>query len=216
MRLISITALLALTTGCVPLKHHDALSIVADGDSLTAGYYASPFGPGSYPAQLSTILGLPESQIHNIGVPGAKTSDLLKEHVQIADSLFEDGKDNWYVLLIGFNDFNTPVPTETTRANIQKIVAGRKARGFRVMILTNAPAELEGQQPGYASWRDSETVWILSGSSGADYVCNAGSEPDLADPLDVTLYSDGVHDTTEGYRRLASHVADCFDTVPQI
>lgn len=205
-------ALGLLVTGCAQApKQYGNVSIVPDGDSLTAGYYADPFGPGSYPSQLGTLLGIPGSQIHNIGVAGAKTSDLIKDHIAVADSLFEAGADNWYVLMIGFNDFNTPVPVETTRANIVQIVAGRKAVGFRVMILTNAPAELEGQQPGYPAWLESENVWILSGASGADYACNAGSQQDLSNPLDLTLYSDGLHDTTEGYRRLASHVADCFD-----
>lgn len=184
------------------------LFIVADGDSRTAGYHNS-LGPTSYPSQLAVMLDIPAIQGRNIGVAGAQTKDILSSHVILADSLYSPGSENWYVLWIGFNDLNNSVAQSTTLSNVAQIIAGRRSRGFRVMVLTETPADFVGESR-YEGWREIFNPWLLSGASGADFVCDSGSSSDLQDTADTNIFSDRLHLTTEGYRRVASVVSKCF------
>lgn len=108
------------------LKMGRGRSIVAFGDSITAGYGVE--ANQAYPEIVAQILGLP---IINRGVNGDTTATARQR-------LEEDviAEDPWMVIVeLGGNDFLTHVPKTTTASNLKVIVETLQARGSVVVLL---------------------------------------------------------------------------------
>lgn len=115
------------------LKSHFALSIIPavihDGDSLTAGGGAGNPVNSDYPYQMTSLITNAYRK-YNSGVGGAKSADLLADvALQVDEYITPLRRENVYLLWIGHNDLTNGVSAETIWANIQKLVAGRRAAG---------------------------------------------------------------------------------------
>lgn len=142
----SLAVLLAVCLSIVSLASAEAqdkqqdkpLKIIALGDSLTAGYGV---GPGeALPDRLEAALkarGL-AVRIVNAGVSGETAQDGL---ARLDWSL--DGDVDAAIVCFGGNDFLRGLPPATTRAAIDGLVGGIRARGLPVLLVgMRAPANM--------------------------------------------------------------------------
>ncbi|HXU34155.1 MAG TPA: GDSL-type esterase/lipase family protein [Thermoanaerobaculia bacterium] len=179
---------LALVAGCrreIPNLDSPGTTIVAFGDSITAGYGAD--GPGTtYPERLAERIGRP---VINAGVPGDTTADAL---ARIEPMLAENP---WLVIVeLGGNDLLQQVPIERTEANLSAIVE-------RLLAARTVPVLIEIHGP-------------FGGGRYADLFERLGDKyhvPVLEDALpeilsDRTLKSDEIHPNAAGYEKLAQAV----------
>ncbi len=106
------------------------LKIVALGDSLTAGYQLSP--GEAFPVQLQEALRARGHHIDviNAGVSGDTTSGGLS---RLDWSIPPDA--NAVIVELGANDALRGLPTETTRRNLDEIVAKLKQRGLNILLV---------------------------------------------------------------------------------
>lgn len=186
------------------------VNLIFDGDSLTVGFPSSLTDP--YPSKVGQRLGLSPSFITNLGVDGAKTSDVIATHVALADAAYNAALGtNWYILLIGVNDFLNGVPIATTQANIQTIIAGRQAKGFTTLVLSNTPQDYTGPggtPAGYEAWRNQMRAWYIAGSSGSTYFLNLGDVNTFQNVTDTLFFaSDQLHLTDLSYSLFGAAVA---------
>ncbi|QLE78302.1 arylesterase [Francisella sp. Scap27] len=100
-------------------------TIVAFGDSLTAGYGVND--TDNYPAQLSRLIDQP---VINMGISGETTSEAFAR----VDSVV--AKDPKLVLItLGGNDLKKKIPAQEAFANLKKIVEILHENGALVVIL---------------------------------------------------------------------------------
>lgn len=167
-----------------------ARPVLALGDSLTAGFGASP--GADYPSRLAARTGL---KVINGGVSGdtsaqalARLPELLRQKPQLV------------LVGIGGNDFLRRLPLTETRANITAIIAACRAAGARVMLIA-IPAPTLGaalgspsDHPLYAEIAATEKVPLLE---------------NLWSPIlgDSALKSDEIHANAAGYDRFAERLA---------
>lgn len=171
-----------------PVTNRDSRgsSVIAFGDSLTAGYGA---GPGEdYPSRLATLLGL---EIINAGVSGDTTEQAL---ARIDDDVL--ARDPKLVIVgLGGNDFLTSVPLASTEANLRSIVRKIHDRGAMVLLLGfRFPSLQNNYESMYARIAKEEGCALL---------------PDLLDGIlsDPKLKSDEIHPNASGYALIAERIA---------
>lgn len=105
-------------------KNPQGNTIVAFGDSLTAGYGVPDFD--NYPSQLSTKIN---ELVINMGVSGETTADALKRVdyvIQLNPKIV--------LITLGGNDLKKKVPAKVAFANLKKIVTKLQANGSLVVI----------------------------------------------------------------------------------
>lgn len=165
-------------------------TVLALGDSLTAGYGASQ--GADYPAQLAQITGW---KVINGGVSGdtseqalARLPDLMKHSPQLV------------IVSIGGNDFLRKRPESETRANISKILNQIKAARVPAVLVaipyftTGALFGSVSEHPLYDDLAKEHDVPLLKGA--------------WADILgDKDLKSDQIHGNDKGYRQFAEEMA---------
>ena len=190
-RFVQISALLAAAlTACSKTAPHAALpdgsTILALGDSLTAGYGAD--ATAAYPAVLAGFTGW---QIINGGVSGntsaqalARLPALMRRQPQLV------------LVSIGGNDFLRKVPEADTRSNIRQIVQQIKAAGVPAVLVavpyftTGALFGRLSEHPMYEELAAELNVPLLKGA--------------WAEVLgDKKLKSDQIHANAQGYRVFA-------------
>jgi lysophospholipase L1-like esterase len=195
------------------------LSIVCFGDSLTAGYQSpTPASPGitetPYGAFLSERLGGAAS-VRISGVCGELTSEMT---ARFHRDVIEEGPD-YAVILGGTNDLGWNVPPNEIRGNLVAMYEAALNAGIRPVAVTVPSLRVEGASDGFAedwvrdavSRRDTLNRMIqeFCGSKGVPVVDLFG---ETAEPgtryLDARYSNDGMHLTTEGYRRLADLLYD--------
>ena len=105
------------------------IQIAAFGDSNTAAFIVGP--AQGYPADLERLLRAKghDVVVTNGGVNGAKSAD----GVRTMDALVPAGTDI-AIVFFGRNDHRWGVKEETTRANIDAIVAHLRSRGIAVLL----------------------------------------------------------------------------------
>ncbi|TVQ55370.1 MAG: arylesterase [Rhodobacteraceae bacterium] len=121
---------LACALLAAPLAAADEVRIVALGDSLTHGYGLPP--EEAFPVQLETWLrenGAPEARVINAGVSGDTTAGGL---ARLEWSL-QEGADALIVAL-GGNDLLRGIDPESSRENLDAILAEAGARGLPVLL----------------------------------------------------------------------------------
>jgi acyl-CoA thioesterase-1 len=164
-------------------------SIIAFGDSLTAGYGAAP--GEDYPSRLSSILGL---TILNAGKSGDTTESAL---VRLdADVLARDPR--IVILGLGGNDFLGSVPIGTTEANLRTIIHKIQGAGAMVVLLGyRFPSLTANYEEMYERVAKDEGCLLI---------------PNLLHGIetDPSLKSDEIHPNARGYQLIAERVAGPF------
>jgi lysophospholipase L1-like esterase len=173
------------------LESHGS-SIIAFGDSLTAGYGANP--GEDYPSGLSKLIG---RDIINAGVSG-DTTDTALARID-GDVLQRDPR--IVIVGLGGNDFLRGSTAESAETNLRTIVQRIHASGAMVVLLGfNFPS--------------------LTANWGKMYKRVAADEgclliPDLLDGIigDPSLKSDEIHPNAKGYALMAERVAGPMRTL---
>jgi lysophospholipase L1-like esterase len=181
----------AVSPAATPLfDPNDPPTIVAFGDSLTAGIGASP--DQSYPAQLSRLLGVP---VINAGRSGERSD----EGVQRLPSILAQYKPDLLILEEGANDLLASRSHRSIAANLVKMVETAKKSGVRVLLLGFPDPDLLDLSLG----SDLDFYDQVARRTGAYYL------PDLFGEVitDETLLSDDfVHPNAKGYRLIAEKI----------
>lgn len=161
-------------------------SIIAYGDSLTAGFGAE--AGEDYPSQLSKRLGV---TLINAGVSGDTTESALARID--SDVLTRDPR--IVIVGLGGNDFLRGVPLPATEANLRTIVRRIKGAGAMVVVLGfRFPSFNANYEAMYERVADDERCLLVTGVlSGI-----------LTDPA---LKSDEIHPNARGYALMAERIA---------
>ena len=165
-------------------------TIVAFGDSLTAGVGAPP--GKSYPDQLSKLLGVP---IVNAGRSGERTD----EGIRRLPAVLTQYKPDLLILEEGANDLLASRSRRQIAANLVKMVDLAKKTGAKVLLLGFPDPDLLELSLG----SDLDLYEKVAERTGVAYL------PDLfGDVLtDEELVSDDfVHPNAKGYRRIAEKI----------
>ncbi len=169
--------------------------LVAFGDSLTAGYGA-PAG-SSYPDYLQKLIDAKNLPWHviNAGISGDTTTDGLARLPTVLEY-----KPEIVILELGANDGLRGIPVESTRQNLQQIIAALKNSGATVVLagMTLPP----NYGPDYI--RPFERVFTgLAKRENLPLIpfllAGVGGHADL-------MQQDGLHPTAEGNRIVGQNV----------
>lgn len=164
-------------------------SIIAFGDSLTAGYGGGP--GGDYPTKLSATTGIP---IINAGVSGDTTESALARIEE--DVLSQDP--GIVIVGLGGNDYLRRVPIATTEENLRTIIRRIQERGAAVVLLGfKFPSINANYGAMYERIADDEGCLFV---------------PDLLDGIlsNPSLKSDEIHPNAAGYSVMAERIEGPF------
>ena len=167
--------------------------VLALGDSLTAGYGATP--EQSWPAMLAQLTGW---HVDNEGVNGDTSAGAL----QRAQALLAANHYDAVLVGIGGNDMLRGMPRQATKDNVSAIVRAALAHTpYVAVIATPAPEPLRA------------TVGSLSDAGFYEEVAQAEKALLLADVYstvlsDAALRSDRIHANAQGYAAMAQQLAD--------
>jgi lysophospholipase L1-like esterase len=161
-------------------------SIIAFGDSLTAGYGADP--GEDYPSRLSTLLGV---SVINAGVSGDTTESALARLE--TDVLSRDPR--IVIVGLGGNDFLRGAALPATEANLRAAVRKIQGAGAMVVLLGfRFPSLSANYEKMYERVAKEERCLLVPGVL-------AGI---LTDPA---LKSDEIHPNARGYALMADRIA---------
>jgi acyl-CoA thioesterase I len=161
-------------------------SVVAFGDSLTAGYGA---GEGEdYPSRLAAMSGIP---VVNAGRSGDTTESALQR--LDADVLERDPR--IVIVGLGGNDYLRGEPIAATEANLRTIVKRIQEKGAMVVLLGfRFPSLNANYQKMYERVAGEERCLLVDRSLKGI----------LTDPK---LRSDSIHPNAQGYALMAERIA---------
>lgn len=183
--------LIGLDRKCV-----ETLTVVAFGDSLTAGFQLA--AAQAFPAQLERRLvadGFPV-RVVNAGVSGDTTADGL---ARLDYALSE--KPDLVILELGANDMLRGVDPKVTRQNLEKMLAAIKEKGAAILLAGMKASGNYGEA--YRALFDAIYPELARAQSLSLY-------PFFLDGLDkdaALLQKDGLHPTAEGVGRIVAGVA---------
>lgn len=193
-----VLAIMMALGSAYPLRAAEArpaITIIAFGDSLTAGYLLN--ASEAFPAQLQMALqGRGHKvQVINAGVSGDTTAAGLERLSWALET-----KADAVIVELGGNDALRGIDPKETRANLDKIIAAIKADGTDVLI----------------------AGMIAPGNWGGTYAKEFNAIfPDLAKKYDAALYpfflegvalqsslmmSDGLHPTAQGVAEVVKRI----------
>lgn len=161
-------------------------SVIAFGDSLTAGYGAKP--GEDYPAHLSSMAGIP---IINAGVSGDTTDSALRR----LDRDVVSASPRIVLVGLGGNDYLRGVPITSTEENLRTIVRKIHDAGAMVVILGfRFPSLQVSYEKMYERVASDEKCLLI---------------PDMLDGIlsNQNLRSDAIHPNAAGYRVMAERVS---------
>lgn len=196
---LTLTPALALLAACGKKASGSALpagaTVLALGDSLTAGYGGTP-GQG-WPEQLATLTGW---QVVNEGVNGDTSAGALER----LGPLLQAQRFNAILIGVGGNDMLRGVDAAQTVRNLRALADAARAHSSHVALLaTPAPdalraaAGLLSDAPFYEGVAKEAQVLLLPGI--------------YAKVLsDRALRSDPIHANAAGYARIAERVAEAL------
>ena len=167
--------------------------IVCFGDSITQGYMVDP--RDSYPTRLSIHLG---EEVINLGVSGDTSFDGRARISQVLSI-----RPDLTVVEFGINDFLSETPVELCMDNLSAICTHLVDGGSRLAL---AGFKIPGFEPGPWPGMYQE----LARRHGAILI------EDIFDGISgrqECFLSDGLHPNQEGYRVIASKVAQALGTV---
>jgi lysophospholipase L1-like esterase len=161
-------------------------SVIAFGDSITAGYGAAP--SEDYPSRLSTLIGVP---VRNTGVDGDTTESALER----LDTDVLSGSPRLVIVGLGGNDFLRSVAIASTETNLRAIVRKIQGAGAMVVLLGfNFPSLGANYEAMYARVAREEGCLLVPGMLKGI----------LSDP---SLKSDEIHPNGRGYELMAQRVS---------
>ena len=168
-------------------------AVLALGDSLTAGYGATP--EASWPAQLAGLTGW---AVTNEGVNGDTSEGALSR----LGPLLAEQRFDAILVGIGGNDMLRGVPADRTRRHIAELLAQARAHTPHVaLIATPAPDAMRAavgalsDAPFYAELAREGQALLIPGV--------------YAEVLsDASLRSDRIHANARGYARIAQQIAE--------
>ena len=161
-------------------------SIVAFGDSLTAGYGAQP--GEDYPTTLSRLISAP---VINAGVSGDTTESALAR----IDNDVLSRNPRIVIVGLGGNDFLRGVSIATTEATLRTIVRKIQGSGAMVVLLGfRFPSLTANYESMYERVAGEEHCLLVDGVLRGI----------LTDP---SLKSDEIHPNARGYQKMADRIA---------
>lgn len=198
-RLRNITLALAL---CLPAAAQAETTIVALGDSLTAGY-GLPEGDGLVP-QLQTWLTAQGSDIKlvNAGVSGDTSAGGLS---RLDWSLTP--QTDALIVTLGGNDLLRGIQPSETRSNIDSIVKQATDRGLKVLIV---PMEAPGNfGPDYKA--DFDALYPAIATTHGAAITQPFFRllaPDATDPGQIAAFMqpDGLHPNKDGVAEIVARL----------
>jgi len=182
--------------------------IVCDGNSLTAGNGASS-SDYNYPNQLNRFLTALGAGIllHNVAVSGQTTPQMLSDVGTQVDPLFDPKFDrNVVVAWEGTNHLWVGATGQEAYQALVEYCAGRKAAGFRVLVLTVLP-----RADATTAFEDGR-IFVnanlrMNWRNYADGIVDVAADPRFLDIANETYYSkDRQHLNDNGYRVIAQLV----------
>lgn len=183
---------------------------VFDGDSLTFGTGSTP--GNDYPAQCMALLGGAwDSQ--NFGLASATIVDMESDGATQVDPYSRRvAPKNLLSCWGGTNDLFTD-SAATVWTNIQTYCNNRRARNWRVVLLTVLPRSAPGTPGDFETKRQALNTLIRAGYTGcADVLADVAADDrigDAGDEEDTTYYdADLVHLNDTGYGVVAEIVAE--------
>lgn len=192
-----LLALLAALSACGDAARFEPLPadsiVLAFGDSITHGTGAAR--GEDYPTRLAALSGW---RVHNAGIPGDTARAAT---ARIADALASTSA-ALAIIELGGNDFLRRRPSAEVKEDLRTIIRAARAAGAIPVLVAVPQSSVFGavtgrlrDDPIYAALADEENVLLI--------------EDALADVLsDAKLRSDLVHPNAEGYRILATQIAE--------
>jgi acyl-CoA thioesterase-1 len=193
---VSAPSILGADQKCV-----ETLTVVALGDSLTAGYLLP--SSQAFPAQLERRLAADGFAVRvvNAGVSGDTTADGL---ARLDYALSE--KPDLVVLELGANDMLRGLDPKITRANLEKILDAIQARDSAILLAGVKASANYGEA--YQAQFDAIFPDLSKARSLPLY-------PFFLDGLEkdppLLLQKDGLHPTAEGVARIVAGVAPAVE-----
>jgi len=180
--MIHIVAFLALLVQA----DNPAPSIVALGDSMTAGYGVP--AQFSYPAQLEQALKSRgyNYRVTNLGVPGSTTNQAMSRMVRALGLQPEI-----VIIQIGGNDVSQGIPRQVSAANLRTMIERFKPGGAKIFFAGGRVPYLDD----VAKDLGVPVIPFLNGVRG---------HPEL-------LLSDGIHPTAEGYTIVVENILKAIE-----
>lgn len=169
-------------------------TIIAFGDSLTAGYGASD--GEDYPSRLSARTGQP---VVNAGRNGDTTESALSR----IDTDVLAANPRLVIVGLGGNDYLRKVPLSQTESNLREIIRRIQSRGAAVILLGyRFPSLSERYGPMYERVAEEEGAFLV---------------PDLLDGIlsNPSLRSDAIHPNGAGYEIIAERIEGPFEKVTE-
>ena len=162
-------------------------TILAFGDSLTAGYGTTP--ENSYPSILADLSG---RTVINAGISGETTSEGLLRFTETLDT----HNPKLIILLEGGNDILQNLSFSDAKNNLSLMLQEAKARNISIVFLGVPEKNLfSSAAPFYAELAEEHKVVFKK-----DLIAKLLKSP--------SLKSDSVHLNAKGYRKMAEDIHD--------
>lgn len=181
--------------------HPNNINIVCDGDSITEG---TSCGGTAYPELLKNDLSSKYQQliIYNRALGGTTTQQMIDRYPEYVSDIYDNEKDNYYILMSGTNDIWTLTAQEIY--DKQVVLFGiAKAQGYTTIQLTPTVNKLE-----LAESILSELTSLILANPIADVTIDTRNF--LTDPNDLTYFCDGVHPTEVGRQLIVDNLINNY------
>lgn len=182
---------------------------IFDGNSLTAG--SGSTGGQTYPVQTAALLGSGWDTV-NVGVGGQSTAGMntrAGQFVDAAENAWRSGE-----IVVGWegtNDLFLGATPATSISRLTTYYSGRKAEGYRVVVMTVLPRSSVGVSGTFEADRQTINASLRANwPTYADALVDVAADPrigDQGDETDTTYYADLTHLNNTGYGVVASLVA---------
>lgn len=156
--------------------------ILAFGDSLTAGYGATP--DTSYPSVLDRSIS---QKVINAGISGETTTRGLARFQQVLDEYQPD----LVILMEGGNDILRNQDLSVTKRNLSKMIETARSRQIQVILIAVPQRSLTLAAPAFYSELAEEYDLVLEENLIGDLITQR------------ELKSDQIHFNGDGYARVA-------------
>ena len=208
---------LQVAGGILPVSNKKSLTILAIGDSTTAGTpgFRSPAemppqGSGDEKSQYAywMMQKHPEWQVINRGINGQRSDEILGRFEKELDIF----KPQVVIILAGVNDVYQGYSAQNVQSNLESMIKMAQKRKLKIIVCTILPynsANNSVQKKITAVNR-----WITSaGLEGGFVPCDTFNLlNDPADPFHLRSSPDGLHPSADGYKQMGEALADLVIT----
>lgn len=214
--LISAPGYILAEGGQAALSEQKPLTIVALGDSTTAGTpgFASPReippdGRGNVESQYAYWMTRrhPEWNVLNRGVRGQRTDQIRKRFEYDVLRFNPD----ILILLGGVNDLHQGYPAEHVKENLEAMYRKAKEAGIRVVACTILPYNLATPEIRRRILEVNEWIRHYSREHGLNFCDTYAAVHDPENPGKLPDSPDEIHPGVEGYRRMGELLARVID-----